>query len=87
MAAVAIRAFHQSFRNAVMNRLRKLSSDRCVAGVTKVGLRPFQQTVFKPPNVVRALGNLKEMLLSVLKVATTVVFHLIHEVARMAIAA
>jgi hypothetical protein len=39
MGRVAIRAFHQSFGNPVVNRKRELAANNGVTGVTEIGLR------------------------------------------------
>jgi len=80
MGVVTIRAFHQSFGNAVMNRLRKLPANRCVARITKLGLRGFQQAARKPTRFVSSFGHLKEMGLSSRSITLTRILDSINKV-------
>jgi hypothetical protein len=58
---MTIRALHQTLRNAVMDRLRKLTADRGMAGVAEVRLRTLQQAALKPSSLIGTLGHLKKM--------------------------
>ena len=81
VSVVAVCAPHQSFWNTMVNGLRELSSDGGMTGVAKIRLGSFEQAVFKPSDIVRPLRHLKELLLTILKIASTVIFDFIDEVA------
>ena len=85
MRTVAVGALHQPFGNAVMNGLRKLTSNGCVTHVAEIRLGLFQQTTVKPAPFVRALRHLKEMRLWGLSCALARVPHGVDKVAGMAI--
>ena len=65
----------------MVNGLRELSSNGGMTGVAKIRLGTFEQAVFKPLDIVRPLRHLKKLLLAILKIATTVIFDFIDEVA------
>lgn len=77
---VAIRTLHQSFRNTVMHRLRKLPANRCVARIAEVRLRGFQQAARKPARFIRELRYLEKVWLRRRGVPFTRVFDGINKV-------
>jgi hypothetical protein len=58
---MTIRALHQTFGNAMMDRLSELTADSGMACVAKVRLGCLQQAALQPSRLVGALGHLKEV--------------------------
>jgi hypothetical protein len=61
MRTVAVRTFHQAFRNAVVTRQRELRLNNAMACETKLGLRPSQQITAQPSGLLVWSGNVKEL--------------------------
>jgi hypothetical protein len=60
--AVAIRALHQSFRDAVVYGLRELRADRGVAGVAKLRLGRLEQRTLQPAGLLLTLRHLEKLI-------------------------
>jgi hypothetical protein len=84
---VAIRTLHQPLGHSMMNGLRELTLYGQVTRVAQLRLCTLHQTVFQPPNLFRSLGNLEKMRLGQLHVTTALIFHLINQMACVAIGA
>src|SRR5689334_22300231 len=73
--AVAIGAFYEPLRNAVVNRQRELGLNRAMAGEANRRLRLLQQAVMEPANLVRQVWSLKEVALRVAEIAFALILH------------
>jgi hypothetical protein len=82
---VAVRAFHQTFGNTVMNRLCKLTSNGGVTRVTKIRLGRFQEAACKPFVFIGPLRHLEEVSQRQWGSAFARVLHRVDEVAGMAV--
>jgi hypothetical protein len=84
MGIVAVRAFHQAFRHAVMRGKGELGLNGPMARIAKGGLGSLEQALVKPAGFVRKLRNLKEMRLGSREGALALVLNLFNEVRGMA---
>jgi hypothetical protein len=80
---VTIRALHGAFGNPMMYRQSELRLYRPMTGVTKLGLRRFQQAVAKPAHVVRSGHDLKELRLRCRESPLALILYFIDEVGRV----